>query len=191
MIPLTIHQIWLNDGELPTDVRHSVASWSIHAPQFTHQLWTQAKLREHYAVELDHPGHARAVSNLLRVRILNDFGGVYVDADTFAQPGAGEELAAVCVNARLLGVAVNSHAIECDNTPMGAAPRLAGFERLTLDPARLMKHWNAYLATSRIPFVMLSGRWWNAPHAGEGVRIVHRRNSLRQFEQPAGASNVV
>jgi predicted O-methyltransferase YrrM len=181
MIPHTIHLVWLNDDAPPAEVQTAVASWREHAPQFTVRLWTHRDVAKHYGAKMlatDYP--LRIVSDLLRVHLLHEFGGVYLDADMFAQPGAGAALADICDHCRLFGTGFDgSNALAVDTVPMGAEAGLPNWQMLTYHPESLISFWNQYLAKSAIPPMILSGHVWNAGSVREGVLLEHRRHLLQ------------
>lgn len=112
MIPKLIHSIWLNPGGLsnsapPDDVLKQLESWSTLHPGFTHKIWS---LEEIYAFLRDYDSQglmALAVgalkfpamqSDLLRLALLQKFGGYWVDLKlTSLQPFLDSLTEASCV----------------------------------------------------------------------------------------------
>lgn len=80
-IPRLIHQIWLG-SRVPPAVESWVNSWRVQNPSFEHMLWTDDQI-----TELDLPPHFYAATSpaakadILRLILLDRFGGLYVDAD--------------------------------------------------------------------------------------------------------------
>src|SRR5688572_2889855 len=88
MIPFIAHMAWVNDDAPPVTVREAAASWDAEIPL---TLWTRSQLVERYG-RCSGPENVQA--NYYRVKILDEFGGLYVDADSLANPGAGAVLRA-------------------------------------------------------------------------------------------------
>ena len=94
-VPRVIHQIWLNlvdndaHGCVPDKYLEMQRSWQIHYPTWTYRCWhnTQANefMQRHYP-QLWHKYAHVAVSiqrvDMLRICVLNVFGGMYADLDT-------------------------------------------------------------------------------------------------------------
>lgn len=83
MIPRVFHQIWVGAQQLPDEFRELQRTWQRHHPNWELQLWTDenlpANLVRTEAYELLRQPGERA--DILRLEILNRFGGVYVDVD--------------------------------------------------------------------------------------------------------------
>lgn len=85
MIPKIVHQIWLSD-EIPPQVQEWINTWD-NIPGFEHKLWREdvydlfggkELFLSYYGLKDAHPA---LVSDLLRVRLIEKFGGFYVDCD--------------------------------------------------------------------------------------------------------------
>ena len=84
MIPKIIHYIWLGKGQLPKIFDKCLASWQKYCPDWEIKRWDESNLdldicpyvREAY----DNRKFAFA-SDVLRLDLLNRFGGVYLDVD--------------------------------------------------------------------------------------------------------------
>ncbi len=72
MIPKTIHQIWLGDNR---PIKW-MDTWKDLNPSWEYKLWTELPR------QFDTLPSFAAKSDAFRYKILNDFGGVYVDADS-------------------------------------------------------------------------------------------------------------
>jgi len=82
-IPKIIHQIWLG-GPLPEQDRILIETWKKFHPDWEHRLWTDKDVENFdlYNRELyDRSNNYREKANILRLEILNKFGGLYVDTD--------------------------------------------------------------------------------------------------------------
>ena len=88
MIPRTFHRVWVG-GSMPADLARLGDSWLRHNPGWELKLWTEDNLppmrnqaiydRASELVESRLLGRFR--SNLIRLEVLEQFGGVYVDCD--------------------------------------------------------------------------------------------------------------
>jgi inositol phosphorylceramide mannosyltransferase catalytic subunit len=83
MIPRTFHHIWLGPDPLPDDHRPWIESWKRHHPQWEFRLWTEENLPEN-PVRPEVLDRLRAPverADILRLEILYQHGGVYLDTD--------------------------------------------------------------------------------------------------------------
>jgi inositol phosphorylceramide mannosyltransferase catalytic subunit len=88
MIPRIFHRVWVG-GSMPADLARLGDSWLKHNPGWEMRLWTDDNLpvmrnQEIYdrASELvESRLLGRFKSNLIRLEVLEQFGGVYVDCD--------------------------------------------------------------------------------------------------------------
>ena len=82
-IPKRLHQVWLGPAEMPEEHARFAAGWREHHPGWEYRLWNEHDLdnlgitREH----VERGKSASEVSNMMRYRILERHGGVYVDTD--------------------------------------------------------------------------------------------------------------
>lgn len=84
MIPQIIHQIWVGDqSKRPQEL---MDTWKITGWEY--RLWTEAEIAplllknaHHYDFYMKH-GVWHGASDIVRVELLERFGGVYIDADT-------------------------------------------------------------------------------------------------------------
>src|SRR5690606_13183978 len=90
--------------------------------------------------------------------------------------GAGEALAALAPHVDLIAATLAGDDRH-DNTPMGAAAGLLGFEELAEHPSQLFARWTQYLRKT-VSHATLPGDRWNAARAGKGVLVVHDRGTL-------------
>ena len=100
LIPKIIHQIWLGSQPLPPHLKPWMASWKQHFPSWEYRLWTDQELRQIKDTLVcrhvfDHKQSLALLSDVLRMEILNRYGGMYMDCDfeclhpfeTFLQDG--------------------------------------------------------------------------------------------------------
>lgn len=84
MIPKIIHYIWLGGNPLPEIVEKCIESWKKYCPDYEIKRWDESNLdidfcrycREAY----DSKKYAFA-SDVLRFKILKEYGGIYLDVD--------------------------------------------------------------------------------------------------------------
>lgn len=84
MIPKTIHYIWLGKAKLPRIVKKCLKTWKKNCPSYEIKLWNEDNLnlemcdfvKEAYACKK----YAFA-SDVLRLQILKEYGGIYLDVD--------------------------------------------------------------------------------------------------------------
>ena len=82
-IPLIVHQIWLG-SPLPKKFNKWVKTWQFMGRQWKYKLWTDhnvKKLKLVNQVLFDLEKNYGAKSDILRIEILYQFGGVYADID--------------------------------------------------------------------------------------------------------------
>ncbi len=82
-IPRIIHQIWLG-GDLPKNLQPYQESWKRFHPTWEYKLWTDETIKEitlinQAAFDAADTYHKKGV--ILRLELLNQFGGMYVNTD--------------------------------------------------------------------------------------------------------------
>jgi len=86
MIPKIIHQIWIGD-EPPKFISDAMETVKSFHPDYTYILHDNSAL-EKYNITI---GTKHSFSaNILRVKVLSEFGGWYIDADTIALSSINE-----------------------------------------------------------------------------------------------------
>lgn len=82
-IPKVIHQIWIG-GTMPEKFQRQTQMWKDHHPTWDYRLWTQHDLPE-FEPEIrqliEDANCMGQKGDIMRVAILNRFGGLYVDVD--------------------------------------------------------------------------------------------------------------
>lgn len=81
-IPLLVHQIWVG-GPLPDKYKSWQKTWQ-ELPGWTYKLWTDEEVAKLDIVNRDLYDSAKTwgqKADILRIEILNKFGGLYVDVD--------------------------------------------------------------------------------------------------------------
>lgn len=84
-IPRQFHSIWLGNSPIPEEFERYIASWTECNPGWTHRIWRDAdvddlRLQNADLFEISDISLA-CKSDILRLEILYDYGGVYVDVD--------------------------------------------------------------------------------------------------------------
>lgn len=80
----TIHQIWTGPRKAPT---RAMASWPRLNPKWEYRAWDNDDLRDRKWVlrpqidEMEKHGHWCGVADCMRLEILHEHGGLYIDAD--------------------------------------------------------------------------------------------------------------
>lgn len=83
-IPNIIHQIWLGSKEPPLLFNRCQKSWIKYHPDWEYKLWTDKDVKMLKMINqqyYDEETNYGAKSDILRLEILNQFGGIYVDVD--------------------------------------------------------------------------------------------------------------
>lgn len=86
MIPKILHQIWIGDEKkMPRD---HMETWKTLHPTWEYKLWTESEIAEFNLTNINTYNRYykdkcyNGCANILRVEIINQFGGIYVDADS-------------------------------------------------------------------------------------------------------------
>jgi len=82
-IPHTVHQIWLG-GPLPERFKAWSSTWKSKNPSWSHRLWGDAdvpNLNMRRKEAFDTATNLGEKSDIMRLEILEQFGGLYVDTD--------------------------------------------------------------------------------------------------------------
>uniref|UniRef100_A0A0G4I5X9 Alpha 1,4-glycosyltransferase domain-containing protein n=1 Tax=Chromera velia CCMP2878 TaxID=1169474 RepID=A0A0G4I5X9_9ALVE len=123
VIPKRLHQIWLGPKEIPSQCKEFMETWKRRHPEWEYKLWRHAdveslKLRNRSAYEeAENFAHK---SDILRLELLSQFGGVYVDVD-YECVGSLRELCESGCFGFFCGAA-NVGGVELNNGLMGASP---------------------------------------------------------------------
>lgn len=84
MIPKIIHYCWLSGEPYPDEIQQCIDSWHKYLPEYEYKLWT----KDNFDLEInpwvkeafDEKKYA-AVSDFIRLKVLYDYGGIYLDSD--------------------------------------------------------------------------------------------------------------
>ncbi len=85
LIPKIIHQIWLGPNEIPKAFESFMKNWKDKHPEWEYKLWTDQNLNSFKFNFLkdyfDKSNNYGQKADLLRLEILYQYGGLYVDVD--------------------------------------------------------------------------------------------------------------
>ncbi len=82
-IPKIMHQIWIGNG-VPAELKPFQKLWQLMHPDWEYHLWTQDNIQDLPLINRDIINAAQnpaEKADLLRLELLNIFGGVYIDMD--------------------------------------------------------------------------------------------------------------
>lgn len=90
MIPKTIHYVWLGRKPKPKKIQKCIASWRRFCPDYEIKEWNETNfdVNSHPFVKEAYEANNYAfASDVIRLVVLYEYGGIYVDADVeFLKP---------------------------------------------------------------------------------------------------------
>ncbi len=84
MIPKVIHYCWFGRNPLPEDAKRNIASWKKYCPDYEIREWNESNFDVNgntYCREAYEAKKWAFVSDYARLKILYDYGGIYMDTD--------------------------------------------------------------------------------------------------------------
>ena len=84
MIPKVIHYCWFGKGQLPDFLKECIASWKKYCPEYEIVRWDEGNYdvsRFEYTRQAYEAGQFGFVTDLARLDILYENGGIYLDTD--------------------------------------------------------------------------------------------------------------
>lgn len=98
MIPRKIHYCWFGSQPMSNTIEKCIASWKVYLPDFEFVLWNETNS------DLNHPFAKQAlkdrkwafVSDYVRLKVLSEQGGVYLDTDMLMLKGFSDLLKQQC-----------------------------------------------------------------------------------------------
>jgi mannosyltransferase OCH1-like enzyme len=81
MIPKILHQVWLGPNPIPDEFLIWKDQWKNLHPDWTYMLHTDKDVPEHLKHYVDSCSHFSSKSNIMRLYVVNKYGGVYCDTD--------------------------------------------------------------------------------------------------------------
>lgn len=83
-IPKVIHYCWFGNGDLPKLATKCIKSWEKYCPDYKIVCWTERNFdlsQNKYAYEAFQAGKWAFVSDYVRLKVIYDNGGIYLDTD--------------------------------------------------------------------------------------------------------------
>ncbi|MBC5992316.1 glycosyltransferase [Pontibacter cellulosilyticus] len=83
MIPKIIHYCWFGGGEIPKEYHEYIVEWGELHPDWEIRRWDESNFcfDNNYLVTAKTNNNWSNLSNYLRLSVINEFGGVYLDTD--------------------------------------------------------------------------------------------------------------
>ena len=84
MIPKVIHYVWVGGGDKPRDIQKCIDSWKRQLPDFKFMEWNEQNFplkNFPFAKRAFEEKQWAFVSDLIRIAVIYDYGGVYLDCD--------------------------------------------------------------------------------------------------------------
>lgn len=83
-IPKVIHYCWFGNGKMPKLTKKCIESWKKHCPDYEIICWNEENFdfgQNQYAKEAYEAGMWAFVSDYARLKVIYDYGGIYMDTD--------------------------------------------------------------------------------------------------------------
>lgn len=84
MIPKIIHYCWFGGKDKPDSVKRCIASWKVYCPDYEIKEWNELNFdvnANNYCREAYKTGKWAFVSDVARLVVLKQYGGIYMDTD--------------------------------------------------------------------------------------------------------------
>lgn len=84
MIPKIIHYCWFGGKPLPEDVKYYISTWQKYCPDYEIKEWNESNFdinQNQYCREAYEAKKWAFVSDYARLKVLYDYGGIYMDTD--------------------------------------------------------------------------------------------------------------
>lgn len=83
MIPKVIHYCWFGGNKKPKLIRDCIASWKSVLPDYEIIEWNEnnSDLKHHFVKEAYNLNKWAFVSDYIRLKVLHEYGGIYLDTD--------------------------------------------------------------------------------------------------------------
>lgn len=84
MIPKIIHYVWFGGNPLPDDVKQYIVSWKKYCPDYKIIRWDESNFdvnQNQYCKEAYQAKKWAFVSDYIRLKVLYEYGGIYLDSD--------------------------------------------------------------------------------------------------------------
>lgn len=83
-IPKVIHYCWFGKNKMPKSARKCIESWKKYCPDYEIVCWNEENFdfsQNQYAREAYEAGKWAFVSDYVRLKVVYDYGGIYMDTD--------------------------------------------------------------------------------------------------------------
>lgn len=83
-IPKTIHYVWVGGNEKPEIIKHCISSWKKYMPEFEIKEWNEHNFdltKYQFALEAYNRKRYAFVTDVVRLAVLKEYGGIYMDSD--------------------------------------------------------------------------------------------------------------
>lgn len=84
MIPKIIHYCWFGGKPLPDEVKYYISTWQKYCPDYEIKEWNESNFdvnQNQYCREAYETKKWAFVSDYARLKILYEYGGIYMDTD--------------------------------------------------------------------------------------------------------------
>jgi len=81
MIPKILHQVWLGPNPIPDEFISWISHWKSLHPDWTYMLHTDKDIPKNLENYINSCKHFSSKSNIMRLYVVNKYGGVYCDTD--------------------------------------------------------------------------------------------------------------
>ena len=84
MIPKIIHYCWFGGGDYTEKVKMCIASWHKILPEYEFKLWSEENINLNESPYIRDAYKAKRysfVSDYVRMKVMEEFGGIYLDVD--------------------------------------------------------------------------------------------------------------
>lgn len=84
LIPKTIHYCWFGKKEMPLSLQECIKSWKKYCPDYNIMEWNEENYdigRHRYTEEAYQSGKYGFVTDIVRLDVLYEYGGIYFDTD--------------------------------------------------------------------------------------------------------------
>lgn len=88
MIPKIVHYCWFGEKEIPKRLKKCIESWSLYLPDYKIILWNETNFdikSNYWTREAYERGKYAFVSDYVRLKVLYDYGGIYLDTDVMVK----------------------------------------------------------------------------------------------------------
>lgn len=95
MIPKIIHYVWLGNGKESEVAKRCIASWNSYLPEYKIIKWNENNwdlTQNRFAYENYMAGKYAYASDVIRLDVLNKYGGIYLDSDVMINKSFNELL---------------------------------------------------------------------------------------------------